>query len=107
MTRKEEIEKGVKYFKDNKQRMSSLYKEMYREDICLTCPGSIEHAFNKMYNDREKIFATIPMKRGKIINTHMWDDSLGIPKGHYTFDNTSDELAKKFIALGYKDYFIL
>lgn len=108
MTRKEEIEKGIKYFSANKNRLSSLYKEMYGGEICFTCPGkNIEYAFQKMYNDRDTVFPSIRMKRSLVINTHMWDEDLGFPKDHFTYHNTSDEMAKKFIELGYKDYFIL
>ncbi len=105
MTRKEEIEKGIEYFKANNDRMSSLYKEMYREDICLNCKGSIEYAYKKMYRDRDKVVPTIQMKRGKIIDTTMWNDER-FPKGHFTIHNTSDELAKLFIEVGYREYFI-
>lgn len=109
MTRKEEIEKGIEYFKKNPGRMSSLYTEMYSEDVCLTCPtvdDAIKYAWNKMYEGRDMIVPTIRMKRGKVISTHMWDDP-EIPEGHFTFNNTTDELAKKFIEKGYGDYFIL
>lgn len=109
MTRKEEIEKGLKYFKDNPERLSSLYKEMYREDICFTCSGKdagIKYAYNKLYKDRDKPVPTITMKRGRIIDTYMWDESLGFPKGHFTFHNTTDELARRFIEIGYQEYFL-
>lgn len=108
MTRKEEIEKGVKYFKENLDRLTSLYKEMYGEVSCpsWTCTNSIEYAYKKMYKDRDKVIPGIKMKRSKVIDTHMWDESLGFPKDHFTFHNTTDELARRFIEIGYADYFI-
>ncbi len=109
MTRKEELEKGLNYFKKNPHRASSIYKEMYSEDVCLTCPdpdSAMKFAFEKMYADKDTVFPTIRMHRGKVIDTHMWDESLGFPKGHFTHKNTSDELAKKFIESGYGKFFI-
>lgn len=108
MTIKEDIEKGLKYFKENKQELSSLYSKVFGEDICFNCNSkSVEYAFNKLYEKRNEELPTIRMKRGKVINTHMWNESLGFEKDHYTFHNTSDELAKRFITIGYQDYFIL
>lgn len=105
MTRKEEIEKGLKYFKENKNRLVSLYKEMYGETICLTCPGSIKHAYEKMYRDRDKVPCSYRMKRGCVINTIMTNIE-GVPKGHFTYHNMTDELAKILIENGYEKYFL-
>lgn len=106
MTRKEEIEKGLTYFKKNKERLSSLYKEMYGEDICFNCPGAnLEYAYKKLYKDRERHPLSYRMKRGCVINTMMVDIE-GIPKGHYTIHNMTDELAKKLIENGYGSYFL-
>jgi len=106
MTRKEEIEKGIDYFRKNKSRLSSLYKEMYGEDICLNCPGSLEYAFEKMYKDRDKTFPTIKMRRGVLIDTTMSEDT-EIPKGQYTIHNITDEIATILINKGYRSKFIL
>lgn len=106
MTRAEEIEKGIKYFKDNNERMVALYKEMYGATICLTCPGSIEHAYEKMFKDRNKEICNFKMKRGDVINTIMSDNPI-LPKGHYTIHNMTDELARLFIDNGYASKFIL
>jgi hypothetical protein len=108
VTIKEEIEKGLKYFKEHHSELSSLYNKVFGEDICFSCnSSSVEYAFNKLYEKRNEEPQKIRMKRGRVINTHMWDESLGFEKKHYTFHNTSDELAKKFIDIGYQDYFIL
>jgi hypothetical protein len=106
MTRKEEIEKGLKYFKDNTDRIVSLYKEMYGETICVTCPGSLKIAFEKMYKDRDKQFSSIRMKRGVVINTTMVNHP-EIPKGHFTCKNITDEVANILINHGYASYFII
>jgi len=109
MTRKEEIEKGLKYFKENLHRLSSLYKQMYDEDICFTCPnkkGNIEYAYNKMYNDRNRVFPTIKMRRGCLIDTTISEDP-EIPKGQFTRHNITDDIAKILISKGYGSKFIL
>lgn len=106
MTRSEEIEKGIEYFSKNKERMSSLYSEMYGEDICFDCPGSFAFAFNKMYKDKDKFFPTIKMKRGELIDTLM-SDNPNIPKGQYTVHNMTDEIARILIDNGYESKFIL
>lgn len=108
MTRKEEIEKGLKYFKDNPERLSSLYKEMYREDICFTCSGkeaNIKYAYEKLYRDREKSVPTIWMKRETLIDTSMSEDP-EIPKGQFTFHNMTDEIARILISKGYSSKFV-
>jgi len=106
MTRKEEIEKGLTYFKKNKDRLSFLYKQMYGEDICFTCPGSnLEYAFKKIYKDRDRELPNFRMKRGCVINTMMVDID-GIPKGHFNVHNMTNDLAKKLIENGYGSYFL-
>lgn len=102
----EEVEKGLKYFKKNKDRLSSLYKKMYREDICLTCKGSVQYGFEKLFNDRNKELPIIVMKKGRVINTHLWDDNIGVPKNHYTCHNITDDIAEKLIKLGWGEYFL-
>lgn len=105
MTRQEEIEKGITYFYENKDRMSSLYKDMYREDICFSCPGSVDFAYQKMYKDRNKTFATIQMKRGKLIDTTMTGNP-NLPQGQFSVHNMTDEIARQLIDNGYASYFI-
>ncbi len=103
MTRSEEIEKGIEYFRANRNRMSSLYKELFGEDICLTCPNvkdATKYAYNKMYENRNKVIGSIRMECGHVI----WDEET---QTHYTCKNITDEVAKKLIEKGYADYFIL
>ena len=85
--------------------MSSLYREMYNEDVCLTCPGNIEYAFEKMFRDREKIFPTIKMKRGHLIDTTMREED-HIPKGQFTINNITDDIAVILINNGYASHFL-
>lgn len=106
MTRKEEIEKGLKYFKANKDRIVSLYKEMYGETICVDCPNSLEMAYKKLLKDIDRDIPSYRMKRGVVINTTMTDNP-EIPKGHFTIKNITDDIAKVLIKHGYGSYFIL
>lgn len=105
MTRKEEIEKGLKYFEQNKDRMVSLYKEMYGDTICLNCPNSIPYAYNKMFRDRNKQTSNYRMERGVIIDTTMREEE-GIIKGQFSFHNITDEIAENLIIFGYGSKFI-
>lgn len=106
MNYKQEIERGLEYFKKHPNEMVSLYEQMYRDTICLTCPGNLEYAYKKMYKDREREIPTIQMKRGKLIDTTMIEDDR-LPKGHFTLKNITDEIALVLIELGYSDCFIL
>lgn len=105
MTRKEEIEKGLEYFEQNKNRMVSLYKEMYGETICLNCPGSLPFAYNRMFRDREKEPSRYTMKRGRVIDTTMQENE-DIVKGQFSFHNITDDIAENLIKHGYGKFFI-
>lgn len=106
MNKNEALKKGLQYYIDNPKKMVSLFKKMYGETICLNCPGSIEHAYNVIKNDVRKDFQKWKMKRGKIIDAefHHYE---GIPKAMYTCKNITDNIAEKFISLGFKDYFYI
>lgn len=106
----EELDKGLEYFIEKPGQMVSLYKFLYGETInlCKTCPNfenKIKEKFNYLIKKSKDGFPTIRMKPGKNINTYMWNN-IDIPKGHWTSKNIYDELAEKFIKLGYQDYFI-
>lgn len=106
MTRQEEIEKGIEYFRKNKNRLASLYLEMYGEAICVTCKGSFKYAYERIVRDKDKEFTTYRMKRGCVINTTMRTEE-DLPKGRFTYNNMTNEIAEKLIKYGYSSYFIL
>ena len=107
MTKEEAIKKGLQYYIDNPKKMGSLFKKMYGEPVCLTCPGSIEHAFNTIKEDIRSDFQKWKMKRGKVIDAS-FNRFDGVPPGIYTCKNITDEIVNKFLSLGYyKDYFHL
>ncbi len=100
MQRDEALRLGKRYFQEHPGEMVSLYKDLYGETICDSCPGkdAIGTAFDYMKRNAHKPICKYKLKPEK--------KRISNAEGSWTNYNMTDEIAERLIAQGYGDYFI-
>lgn len=102
---------AVMYNQRERDEFISAYKYLYGLESCSVCAQELYNKFFELKkNYKQKLTMAkqkYTIKSGVIIDTY-FNDIEGVPMGHFTADNITDEVAKKFIKAGYhKDDFIL